>query len=239
MGPGRNRGGFQGPSKPYFQHQYREPKLAAQKSVFTAQNWRQIKEFEMTTSEESDDSGSEMGQPPTRIESKPAQKTDQLEKTVQQEIQKRQDLEKTLAETLKQLEEERKKSELRDRADKNQHLTPEIKVVNRSNQHSDDDRLGHVEYTRQFMAHSHSRDPPVKSTMTLLAEELERDLRLVDRTAATEVQSYVPPPDNQLALTTGARKQMADHQINLDEQREKMDSDRNQNDGNVTKCPII
>ena len=199
----------------------------------TSHNWREMDQYQVSTSESEDiefESEQEVEKLDKEIEETLAvqRQKQQVERLLTLETQKREeaeqkrkDAEALLANALKELAVS-KQANTKDRAEAQLHITPEVQIERKSERNSDSDRESLIRYTKRYF--SDPRNTTTKGTITLLAEELERDLHIVEKSAMTEVAAYVPEKESHLSLTTGARKQMADHKAQIEDQKNKLKS---------------
>ena len=185
-------------------------------------NWRETSEFQITTTDESDlDSSNEENNPPV---STPPQQIEELKLQTQMVLKQKKELEEKLAQALSQLEETKNTRSSNERADGKKHLEPEIIIANaRPPERSEPtERTQHLEYTRSFL----NRDKIMTSlpgTMTILANELERDLHLTDHISESHTETYyAPPQETKLQFLTPAKRVVKDHKEAIDNEKEKL-----------------
>jgi hypothetical protein len=125
---------------------------------------------------------------------------------------------------MSQLEETRNTRSNIERADGKQPLEPDITIARArpTEKTGPSDQLQHLEYTRGFL----NRDRIMSSTagtMTLLANELERDLHLTDLVTEKSTETYyAPPQETKLQFLTSAKRVVRDHKEAIDNEKEKL-----------------
>jgi len=186
-------------------------------------NWRETSEFHITTTDESDldSSNEEENNPETKV---PPEQIEALKLQAQTALKEKKELEERLAQAMSQLEETRNTRSNIERADGNQPLEPNI-VITRARpteKTEPNEQLQHLEYTRGFL----NRDRILSSTagtMTLLANELERDLHLTDLVTEKSTETYyAPPQETKLQFLTPAKRVVRDHKEAIDNEKEKL-----------------
>ncbi len=149
---------------------------------------------------------------------------EELKLQTQMVLKQKKELEEKLAQALSQLEETKNTRSSNERADGKKHLEPEIIIANaRPPERSEPtERTQHLEYTRSFL----NRDKIMTSlpgTMTILANELERDLHLTDHISESHTETYyAPPQETKLQFLTPAKRVVKDHKEAIDNEKEKL-----------------
>ena len=199
---------------------------AKDKIIFTPENWRQVRQFELTTTESdsSDDEGIRRDSNYRRESENTDKQFDELQKHLDTEKKKREEAEKKLAETLKQLEDS-KKSEppirmapptMPNRADRI--TTTAVVETNPAT-----DRSVHLDFTRSFFGSAPTAT--TRGHSTTIADQLERDLREVDRTVTTlTTPVYVKEAESQLPLSNAAAQLMAEHKKHIEHEKKELKS---------------
>ena len=210
--------GKTGNGKPYTR--YRQ---AGQNDPGGTRQWRQTSQFQITTTDESDTEETEQS-------SKPETTTNQ--QTVQEELQKlkseaenaikeKKEMENKLEQMLKELEESKSSHKNRDRAEN--HLEPDIVVAPPPFRTSAPEQTQHVDYARMFLNTKEKSAPSTPGTITLLANELERDLHLTDLAVETSTATYyAPPPETKIQFLTPAKQVLRDHRDAIENQKDKL-----------------
>ena len=186
-------------------------------------NWRETSEFHITTTDESDldSSNEEENNPETKV---PPEQIEALKLQAQTALKEKKELEEKLAQAMSQLEETKNTRSNIERADGNQPLEPNIVITRaRPTERTEpSEQLQHLEYTRGFL----NRDRILSSTagtMTLLANELERDLHLTDLVTEKSTETYyAPPQETKLQFLTPAKRVVRDHKEAIDNEKEKL-----------------
>ena len=192
-----------------------------EKITFPPEYWENIKKFEITTtdSDSSDENGIKTDKKYFNESDNTDKLFDELQQQYDSEKKKSEELEQKLADTLKQLEDSKKMEPLRitNMADR---ITTEA-VVERN---PATDRLGHLDFTRSF-----SDTPTAAATSrghsTTIADQLERDLKEVDRTVTTMTTPvYIKETESQLPLSNAAAQLMAEHKKHIELEKKELKS---------------
>jgi len=183
-------------------------------------NWRETSEFQITITYESDlESSNEEENSP--VNKTPPQQLEELKLQAQTALKEKKELEKKLAQVMSQLEETKNNT---DRTDRKKPLEPEIIVANARppERSGPPEQTQHLEYTRSFL----NRDrvtTTLPGTMTLQANELERDLHLTDYILESNTETYyAPPQETKLQFFTPAKRVVKDHKEAIDNEKEKL-----------------
>ena len=202
---------------------YTRYRPAGQNDPGGTREWRQASQFQITTTDESDTDETEHS-------SKPEMTANQ--KAIQDELQKlkneaeiaareKKEMEDKLEKMLKELEESKSSHKNRDRADV--HLEPEIKVAPPPLRSSAPEQTQHVDYARMFLNTKEKSTASTPGTVTLLANELERDLHLTDLVIETSTATYyAPPPETKIQFLTPAKQVLRDHRDAIENQKDKL-----------------
>ena len=102
------------------------------------------------------------------------------------------EMESKLEKMLKELEESKSSHKNRDCADN--HLEPDIIVAPPPLRSSAPEQTQHVDYARMFLNTKEKSAPSIPGMITLLANELERDLHLTDLVIETSTATNYAPP---------------------------------------------
>ena len=201
---------------------------ARDKIIFTPENWRQVREFELTTTESdsSDEEGIKVDKNYQGQSDTTDKQFDDLQKQIDAEKKKREEIEKKLADTLKQLEDSKK-------SDPPVKMTttpkpPDIASRNTTvatvDRHPAMDRAVHIDFTKSFFG-SPATVATSRGHSTTIADQLERDLRDVDRTVTTlTTPVYVKETESQLPLSNAAAQLMAEHKKQIEQEKKELKS---------------
>ena len=187
--------------------------------------WRNAPQFQITTTDESDSDSSEEMERPERIYSRPNKtQLDDLKRQAEQATKEKQEMEEKLAKALSELEESKSKMrDKNDRADEEETKGPDITLATPPIRTTDPEQTQHVDYARTFLSTKEKSTTSTAGTLTLLANELERDLHISDMLTETSVATYyAPPPETKLQFLTPAKQVIRDHKEAIGNQKDKL-----------------
>jgi len=196
------------------------------KIIFTPENWRQVRQYELTTTES--DSSDEEGIKKDKNYSQKSQDTekqfDDLQKQIESEKKKREEAEQKLAETLKQLEDS-KKTEPSQKTNPTTHtMADRITTTADVERNPATDRSVHLDFARTFFS-APATSMTSRGHSTTIADQLERDLKDVDRTVTTlTTPVYVKEKESQLPLSNAAAQLMVEHRKQIEQEKKELKS---------------
>ena len=154
------------------------------------------------------------------------------QQTIQEELQKlkkeaeaatkeKKEMESKLERILKELEESKSSQKNRDRAEN--YVEPDIVVAPPPIRSSAPEQTQHVDYAQMFLNTKEKSAPSTQGTITLLANELERDLHLTDLVIETSTATYYAPPlETKIQFLTPAKQVLRDHRDAIENQKDKL-----------------
>ena len=211
--------GKTGSAKPYTR--YRQ---SGQNDPGGTRHWRQTSQFQITTTDESDTEETEQSSKPETTSSQQVIQNElqKLRLEAQNAAKEKKEMEEKLEKMLKELEETRSSHQnKKDRAE--EHLEPHINIAPDPIRSSAPEQAQHVDYARMFLNPKDKSTVSTPGTVTLLANELERDLHLTDLVIETSTATYyAPPPETKIQFLTPAKQVLRDHRDAIENQKDKL-----------------
>lgn len=214
---GSGKGKF-GSGKPYTRYRQTE-----QNDPGGTRHWRQASQFQITTTDESETDDTEQSDKPEVTANQQAiqEELQKLKKEAEAAHKEKKEMESKLEKMLKELEESKSSQNKRDRAEN--YVEPDIIVAPPPIRSSAPEQTQHVDYARMFLNTKEKSPPSTPGTVTLLANELEKDLHLTDLVAETSTATYyAPPPETKIQFLTPAKQVLRDHRDAIENQKDKL-----------------
>jgi hypothetical protein len=185
------------------------------KIIFTPENWRTVKQFELSTSE---------SESSTESENDTEKQFDELKTVLETEKRLREEAEKKLAETLKQLEDSKKSEPTMEQIQRVE--TPTQITTKAIVEHTPpSDKSVHLNFTRSFFSNPPNNTMATKSHSITIADQLEQDLKNMDKTVVTlTTPVYIKETESQLPLSNAAAQLMAEHKKQLEQDKKELKS---------------
>jgi DNA gyrase/topoisomerase IV subunit A len=183
------------------------------KIIFTPENWRTVKQFELSTSE---------SESSTESENDTEKQFDELKTVLETEKRLREEAEKKLAETLKQLEDSKKSEPTMEQIQRVE--TPTQITTKAIVEHTPpSDKSVHLNFTRSFFSNPPNNTMATKSHSITIADQLEQDLKNMDKTVVTlTTPVYIKETESQLPLSNAAAQLMAEHKKQLEQDKKNL-----------------